>query len=373
MAYYITYGEFQKHMTEYYRTTGKRMQFPEMIEILYQRGLLMTERPADISKSRMFGDISDEEFDQIIDTLILTLSPNLHVSAYVSEEDIIPTARDVFIIRHPRFTRVMKHRHNYFELDFVANGSCTFYFENEVRTMQEGEVCIIAPNSLHDIEILDEPTTVFCIMIRKSTFNTTFFSQLSQKDLLAHFFRTILQGDVHPNYLLFFVQDTKWIKTIVHNAMGECHKGDAYSNTSCINWMNLLFAHLLRTYSQTLQFYHYQMGYDFSLVLQYIQHNYRTLTLSSLAEFFHYSEPHLCTLIKQNTGRNFTELIRQLRMSDAVNMLTGTDLKISEIAERVGYNSADHFSRVFRTTYHMSPQEYRRVHKMEDDLFIPLS
>ena len=39
--------------------------------------------------------------------------------------------------------------------------------------------------------------------------------------------------------------------------------------------------------------------------LQYIQHNYQTLTLASLAEFFHYSEPHLSTLIKQNTGKNF--------------------------------------------------------------------
>lgn len=373
MAYYITYGEFQKHMTEYFRRTGNRMQFPEMKDYLYRKGLLSETRPADFPADRMFDPMSDEEFEKVIDSIILTLVPDMQFSTHVEEADIIPNYRDVFIIRHPRFTRPATHVHNYFEINFVASGNCTFFFEKESRTLKEGEFCIIAPESVHDLVIDDEETTVFTIMLRKSTFNTSFFSLLSQKDLLAYFFRTILQGDSHPNYLLFFAKDTRWIKNIVRNAMGECYKNDSYSNVCAINWINLLFSALLRNYSQTVQFYNYQMGSDFSLVLQYIQHNYRTLTLSSLAEFFHYSEPHLCTLIKQNTGYNFTDLIKQLRLADATSYLENTNLKVSEIAERIGYNSADHFSRVFRTTYKMSPQEYRKTHSASDDTFIPFA
>ena len=114
------------------------------------------------------------------------------------------------------------------------------------------------------------------------------------------------------------------------------------------------------------------MGTDFSLILQYIQHNYQTLTLASLAEFFHYSEPHLSTLIKQNTGCSFTMLIKQLRMADAVSYLTNTKMKVNEIAESIGYNSADHFSRVFRSEYQMSPQEYRRIHQSQENLLHPM-
>ena len=58
-------------------------------------------------------------------------------------------------------------------------------------------------------------------------------------------------------------------------------------------------------------------------------------------------------------------------MSEAVDYLTNTNLKVSEIAEKVGYNSADHFSRVFRKTYHMSPQEYRRKNSQMEENFIP--
>ena len=114
------------------------------------------------------------------------------------------------------------------------------------------------------------------------------------------------------------------------------------------------------------------MGADFSLVLQYIQHNYKTLTLSSLADFFHYSEPHLSTLIKQNTGSNFTDLIKNLRLRDAKNLLINTNMKINEIAEQIGYNSADHFSRVFRQTYKMSPADYRKQNKQESP-FVPFA
>ncbi|MDO4337363.1 MAG: AraC family transcriptional regulator [Eubacteriales bacterium] len=370
MAYYITYGEFQRHLKEYYQRTGSRMQFPEMTDYLYRKGLLLASPPQELAANKMYGPMPDEEFDKIMDSFVLTLTPNVSVTSSVNETDIIPHARDVFVIRHPRYTRPAPHIHNYFEIDFVASGQCTFVFENEKRTMKAGELCIIAPHSRHDLTIDDE-STVFCIMIRKSTFNTTFFSLMSQKNLLSYFFRTILQGDSHSNYLLFYSEDIVWLKNLMRNAMSECYKRDSFSNDNCISWIHLFFSHLIRDYSKTIQFYNYQMGTDFSLILQYIQHNYQTLTLASLAEFFHYSEPHLSTLIKRNTGCSFTALVKQLRMADAVSYLTNTKMTVSAIAECIGYNSADHFSRVFRSTYKISPQEYRRKHQTPDELFTP--
>ena len=370
MAYYITYGEFQQHMKDYFFRTGSRMQFPEMADYLYRKGLLSETPPDPMLTSEMFGDMDDDAFNKIIDQLPLELNLQISITPKVKENDIFPNSVDVFIIRHPRYTRPAPHIHNYFEINYVASGSCTFVFEKDKRTMREGELCIIAPSSEHDL-VIDDDSTVFCIMLRKSTFDTTFFSLLSRKDLLSYFFRTILQDDSHANYLLFFSENNKWLKQIIHNAMGESYKNDSYSNACCISWINLLFSNLLRNYSKTLQFYDYQMGADFSLVLQYIQHNYQTVTLASLAELFHYSEPHLCTLIKQNTGHTFTGLIKRLRLAEAIDYLTNTNLKIGEIAEKVGYNSADHFSRVFRSTYKMSPQEYRKQNSHTEEAFVP--
>lgn len=372
MEYYTSYGNLQYHLKDYFQRTGSRMQFPEIVDYLYRKNLLSDVPPSELPANRTFGAMSDEEFDKVMDSLTLTVYPHIPTSPQVNESDIIPDYRDVFVIRHPRFTRPAIHMHNYFEINFVLSGSCNFCFEGEDRIMKTGELCIIAPHSRHDLTIDDE-SIVITIMIRKSTFNTTFFSLASQKNLLAYFFRTILQGDIQPNYLLFYSEDILALKNIIRNAMIESYKRDSFSNDNCICWIQLFFSHLLRNYSKTVQFYNYQMGTDFSLILQYIQHNYQTLTLASLAEFFHYSEPHLSTLIKQNTGCSFTTLVKQLRMADAISYLVNTHLKISEIAEYVGYNSADHFSRVFRSAYQMSPQEYRRKHQTSNEPFTPFA
>ncbi|MCD8023222.1 MAG: AraC family transcriptional regulator, partial [Lachnospiraceae bacterium] len=368
MNYYITYGDFQNHLTSYYHRTGSRMQFWEMMNFLYQKGLLSEEPLPGISPHQMLEDVSIEDVNRFIDSLVFTVNTSSNHPTEVMEADIIPNARDIFIIRHPRHTRPLLHRHNYFEMNYVASGECTFKFENSTRTLREGEFCMIAPESLHDL-IIDDESTVLCIMVRRSTFNKTFLTMLSGKNLLSQFFRTFLSGENHTNYLLFFCQATPWLRRILFNAMLGCYKLDPYSNICCISWLNQLFAYLLRNYSKTVQFYDYQLGSEFSLVLQYIQHNYQNLTLSSLAEFFHYSEPYLCTLIKQNTGQNFTELIKDLRLSEAVEYLSNTNMSIGDIAEKIGYHSSDHFSRVFRSKYQMSPQKFRKEHQaaMQED------
>ena len=377
MGYYTTYGEFQEQMNQYHSFSGGGMQYPEMIDRMYQKKLLSyidnAPSPMHIIPNKINSSMSDAQFDKLIDSFYLDALPH-GAGSKVEETDIIPNQKDVFVIRHPRFTRRRDHTHNYFEIDYVSSGKCSLYFNGDSYKLNEGELCIVAPFSVHDLIIDNQDSLVFCIMIRKSTFNTTFFSLRSGKDLLSYFFRNILQNDTHSNFLRFFTSDNNDIRMNIRNAMLESYRNDGYSNVCAISFINLMFANLLRNFSKCLQYYDYPEGSDFSLVLQYIQHNYQTLTLSSLATFFHYSEPHICTLIKQNTGHSFTELIRDLRLSDAVECLVNTNKKISEIADYVGYNSADHFSRVFRSTYHMSPIEYRKLHLNEnDDDFHPFS
>lgn len=363
MTFYITYGEFQEHLKEYYLRTNNRLQFAEMVSYLQTKGKLCKSfTPPNLNAD--YDNMTDSDFEKVIDSLPLSLNipDSTILNPSISESNIIPTIRDVFVIRHPRYTRFYLHQHTYFEINYIAHGQGKFIFEKEEHIMHEGELCIIAPNSRHDF-LIDDDSTVFTICIRKSTFDTTFFSIMSKNDLLSCFFRTILQGNNHPNYLMFFTNNNEKIKHYIRNMIIESNRSDPYSNTCCISYTNLMFSTLLRNYSQTIQIYDYKMGTDFSLVLQYIQHNYQTLSLSSLAELFHYSEPYLSTLIKQNTGFTFTELLKRLRLSDAKNYLINTNLKISEIADCIGYNSADHFSRVFRSAFKMSPQEYRKQHK----------
>ncbi|MNI94118.1 HTH-type transcriptional regulator YesS [compost metagenome] len=59
------------------------------------------------------------------------------------------------------------------------------------------------------------------------------------------------------------------------------------------------------------------------------------------------------------TGTNFSDYLIQYRMTMAKKWLIETDLKISEIAERVGYKIPQNFIRIFRKAEAITPGQYR--------------
>lgn len=361
MNQYITIGEFQRHLKEYFNLYNNKLDFFELSNYLYKNQLLSLNCN-EFLELDSYENLCDEEFFNLLNKypLEINLSQITDNKYEVSEDDIIPCDKDVYVIKHFRYLKNQLHSHNYFEINYIYKGSCNFYFENDYKVLNKGALCIIAPNSTHDIGIEDDNSIVITIMIRKSTFDTTFFSLLSQKNLLSYFFRNILYGNNESNYLLFSIESSNKLKNIIKDLTLESFKNDTYSNNCCISYINLLFSHILRNYNKIIQLHDYNLNCDFSLILNYIQQNYKKLTLSKLTETFHYSVPHLSTLIKKHTGLSYSELIKKLKMSDAINYLENTNLSISEISKIIGYNSSDHFSRVFKSCYNTSPQYYRK-------------
>lgn len=65
-------------------------------------------------------------------------------------------------------------------------------------------------------------------------------------------------------------------------------------------------------------------------------------------------------LFKKNTGYNLWEYVIKLRMEESREMILNTDLRRYEIAERVGYESPEHFSKIFKKYYGISPSELKK-------------
>lgn len=84
------------------------------------------------------------------------------------------------------------------------------------------------------------------------------------------------------------------------------------------------------------------------------------VTLSSAAEYFGFSVPHFSKLVREHTGQTFTKLIRDIRLEKACRALKTTNLSISSICEIIGYTNPEHFNRIFKETFHMTPGEYRK-------------
>ena len=100
--------------------------------------------------------------------------------------------------------------------------------------------------------------------------------------------------------------------------------------------------------------------------MQYIDDNYKTATLSELANNLSISLSTLSRSIKTSTGHTFTELLQKKRFQMAMTLMCDTDLSINEIIWAVGYESNSYFYRTFKSKYNISPKEYRRKHKRGD-------
>ncbi|MBQ6002296.1 MAG: helix-turn-helix transcriptional regulator, partial [Synergistaceae bacterium] len=94
-------------------------------------------------------------------------------------------------------------------------------------------------------------------------------------------------------------------------------------------------------------------------VLRYIEENYRRGSLNEISSILHYERTALSRLIRKKTGRNFTELLQEKRLSQAAWFLLNTDERIDDIAELVGYANMTHFHRLFTECYGKSPKHYR--------------
>lgn len=83
------------------------------------------------------------------------------------------------------------------------------------------------------------------------------------------------------------------------------------------------------------------------------------ISLGEVAKAVNTSSFYFCKLFKKATGLNFTNYVSRVRIEKAKNLLLNPNLRVSEIAYEVGFQSLTHFNRVFKKIIGESPSEYR--------------
>ncbi|AZK45267.1 response regulator transcription factor [Paenibacillus lentus] len=89
------------------------------------------------------------------------------------------------------------------------------------------------------------------------------------------------------------------------------------------------------------------------------EHLHESVSMRDLADHLHMNASYFSVLFKEQTGLTFSEYLTKQRIQRAKVLLTTTMLPIAEIAERVGYQTARYFVKVFRELEQVSPGQYR--------------
>jgi DNA-binding NarL/FixJ family response regulator/AraC-like DNA-binding protein len=93
----------------------------------------------------------------------------------------------------------------------------------------------------------------------------------------------------------------------------------------------------------------------------YIKENYhKDLSLTVLAKQLRVNPSYLSRLLKQETGRNFVDILSGIRIGAAKHLLDRPDSRVAEVCEAVGYGDYTYFYQVFKRLEKMSPSDYKK-------------
>jgi len=105
------------------------------------------------------------------------------------------------------------------------------------------------------------------------------------------------------------------------------------------------------------------------LAVEYIHENYNhDLNMAVVSNYISMNYSLFSFSFKQYTGSNFVNYLKDIRIKEAKRLLSETDMKIVEISQSVGYDNEKHFMKIFKSTCGVSPSEYRKNMRLENEM-----
>ncbi|MGF7032805.1 two-component system response regulator YesN [Paenibacillus mucilaginosus] len=136
---------------------------------------------------------------------------------------------------------------------------------------------------------------------------------------------------------------------------------DEHGALSLDQWEQQLTADLIELSRQLLTQQHQDSNVIFE-ISKYIQsHYHQDITLQEIASHFFLSREYISRKFKQEFGVNLSDYVSGIRIDKAKLLLLNPHLRVSQVAEMVGYEDEKYFSKVFKKMVGSSPNEYRKV------------
>lgn len=133
---------------------------------------------------------------------------------------------------------------------------------------------------------------------------------------------------------------------------------DFKTSDELFNWFDSLIVHIKKINGEIISD---NIQKNLNKIIDYIESHYtdNELSLELLAEKVNISVSYISAILKKEKNTTFVKYLTQLRMEKAKEYLKNPNMKIVDIAERVGFSEAYYFSHSFKKYQGVSPKEYR--------------
>ena len=238
----------------------------------------------------------------------------------------------------------IQHSHDFCEILYVAGGAGEAILEGKKFRLAPGDLVVVNPGTLHE-ERSDAkaPLRLIFLAIRDFAVPGLPAGCLSQEK-----YRVLSCGEYRYKmdiYLRELLQETS-------------SQIEFYQEISqgLVSALLVLVMRLIRINPEDEA----ALSQECQKIKEYLDQNFTSpITLDSLSDTVYISKNYLSHLFKEQTGVSPIKYLTSKRMEKACELLSETELPVSEVSKAVGYENPLYFSQVFKRIYGISPVKYR--------------
>ena len=259
---------------------------------------------------------------------------------------------------HTRFAAFPPHTHDYIEMIYMCDGSTVHRMNGERVELRTGELLLLGPHTLQEIEPAGEGDIAVNFIILPEFFDRSLAMLGAENTPLRQFILdSLCLGKGASEYFHFKVADVLPVQNLVENMLWTLVFGAPNKRQINQTTLGLLFLQLLNHTDRIAC--QNETGEDMVKLYRYVEENFRTASLGEAAAVLGYDIYHLSRQIRRKTGRTFLEILQEKRLLQAAFLLKNTALQVGEVSVEVGYENTSHFHRLFRNRFGCSPKQYR--------------
>ncbi len=233
------------------------------------------------------------------------------------------------------------HLHKQIEIMYILSGSADITIDNKTQTLENGSLAIAFPNILHCVKTKGQSRILFII------FNTDMSSDYSN-ELLTN-------KTANP-----FIKSS-YIHKDLKNSIESIADKKIQENKKLLKaYINLIIGHILVISSLNQKTIKESSDISQKL-LTYIDNNFtQHITLDTAAKKIGINKFYISHIFSEKLNTTFVSYLNGRRIEYAKNLLSSTDLSVTEIGFEAGFSSSRTFYRTFKAICGKTPKDYRK-------------
>lgn len=244
---------------------------------------------------------------------------------------------------------VSEHDHQQLELIYVLEGEMEIIVKGIAFLLRREDFIVINPGELHSVT-----------MIKDGLFGSLMinYHRVNQ-------YADLFENEIRCNSVLVKNEKNEEIKKILRGIVNNYSHNDSKEairrNAYYYQLLYLLCTDFLFRKKDVIRLRGNEDENRLNKIMSYINDNYyNPITLEELAKQTYFSAAYLSKYIKKKTGKNFMNVVTEVRLTHALADMMHTSKTFMKIALDSGFPNTVAFNKAFKKAYGMTPSEYRK-------------